>query len=105
MLDLDRVEADSQIHGIAALGGQNIGQLINKLLPYLFGVVGLILLLYLLWGGFALMTSHGDAKSVEAAKTKITHAVIGFAIIFLSYWLIQLLGMIFGIKQFQQVLP
>lgn len=77
----------------------NLGEIINATIPFLFGIAGLILLLYLLWGGFMLMTSQGDAKGVEAAKTKITHAVIGFVIIFIGYWLVQLLGLITGVGQ------
>lgn len=105
MLNITDVENKSGVPGISALGQEDLGKLINFLLPYLFGISGLILLLYLLWGGFSLMTSQGDAKGVEAAKTKITHAVIGFVIIFISYWLVQFFGLIFGVSQFQQILP
>lgn len=99
MLDITDVENKSGVPGISALGQEDLGKLINFLLPYLFGIAGLILLLYLLWGGFMLMTSQGDAKGVEAAKTKITHAIIGFVIIFIGYWLVQLLGLITGVGQ------
>ena len=49
------------------------------------------------------MLSGGDPKATESAKQKITNAVIGFVIIFVAYWLVQLLGMVLGIAQFKQV--
>lgn len=81
----------------------SLGGIINTVVPYLFGAAGLLLLLYLIWGGFSYMLSGGDPKAVESAKQKITNAVIGFVIIFVAYWLVQILGMVFGITQFQQI--
>lgn len=80
-----------------------LGGIINKVIPILFTLAGLILLLYLLWGGFSLMLSKGDPKAMETAKGKITNAVIGFVIIFVAFWLVQLLGIVFGVKQFGKI--
>lgn len=81
----------------------SLGGIINVVIPYLFGAAGLLLLLYLIWGGFGYMLSGGDPKATESAKQKITNAVIGFVIIFVAYWLVQLLGIVLGITQFQQI--
>ncbi len=76
-----------------------LGTIISALLPYLFALAGLMLLLYLIWGGFSLMTSAGDPKAVEQAKGKVTNALIGFLIIFVSFWLAQILQVIFGLPK------
>jgi hypothetical protein len=76
-----------------------IGNIITNLLPYLFTVAGVILLLYLIYGGFQLMLSRGDPKGMQAAQGKITSAIIGFIIIFIAYWLVQLLGKVLGLTQ------
>jgi hypothetical protein len=76
----------------------NIGSIVSSLVNYLFPLAGLLLLLYLIFGGFSLMTSGGDPKAVQAAKSKITNALIGFIIVFTSYWLVQILGTILGIE-------
>lgn len=78
---------------------KGLAELVSSVIPYLFGAAVLVLLLYLLWGGFTLMMSKGDAKAIEAGKAKITTALTGFVIIFIAYWLVQLLGLVFGIKQ------
>lgn len=77
----------------------DLGFIISSLLPYLFVFAGLALLVYLILGGFQLLTSGGDPKAVDSAKGKITAAVIGFLIIFTSYWLVQILQVIFGLPK------
>lgn len=78
--------------------GQGIGGVFSALLPYVFVLSGLALLLYLIMGGFEMLTSAGDPERVKKAQGKVTHAVIGFVLIFLSYWLVQLFEAILGIE-------
>ncbi len=75
-----------------------VGNIVSEFIKYLFPLAGILLLLYLLFGGFSLMTSGGDPKAVQDAKSKITNALIGFIIIFASYWIVQILGTILGIE-------
>lgn len=76
----------------------NIGDIITKLLPYLFAGAGLLLLLFLLYGGLSLMLSRGDPKAVQSAKDKITGAVVGFVIVFAAYWIVQIVITLLGLK-------
>lgn len=75
-----------------------LADVINKLLPILFSIAGLILFFYLISGGFDLLLSGGDPKKAESAKGKITNAVVGFIIIFIAWWLTQILAKIFALK-------
>lgn len=72
-----------------------LSSLITIALPLIFGIAGLFLFLYLLWGGFDYLTSMGDPKKAEGGKNKITNALIGFVIIFASYWIVQLVDYVF----------
>jgi hypothetical protein len=76
----------------------NIGAIISALLPYLFVLAGIILLFMLIAGGFGLLTSAGNPEKIKAAWARITSALIGFLVIFCSYWLIQILGVILGMN-------
>lgn len=76
----------------------NLASLITNALPILFSIAGVILLLYLLWGGFDYLTSMGDPKKAESGRGKITNAIIGFIIIFAAYWLVQLVDYIFKLR-------
>ena len=82
---------------------KDFGSVISSLLPYLFAGAGLLLLLYLLYGGLSLMLSRGDPKAVQGAKDKITGAVVGFVIVFVAYWLVQIIGTILGIDAFKGI--
>ena len=81
------------------LGGRfnSIGGLISGLLPFIMVIAGLILFVLLIIGGFGLLTSGGNPEKMKVAQGKITSAVIGFVIIFISYWLMRILEMILGI--------
>jgi hypothetical protein len=72
--------------------------IINQLLPYLFTIAGLILFAMLIAGGFQMLTAATNPKAADAGKARITHAIIGFIIIFTAYWLTQIMEIILGIK-------
>jgi len=83
--------------------GKDLGGIVSALLPYLFAGAGLLLLLFLIYGGLSLMLSRGDPKAVQSAKDKITGALVGFIIVFVSYWLVQIMGTILGIEAIQTI--
>jgi len=77
--------------------GLTIGSIFNTLLPYIFTVAGLLLLLYLIYGGYHLIIAAGDQKGLQEARGKIINALTGFVIIFASYWVVKLIGKILGL--------
>ena len=83
--------------------GQPIGAIVSAAVPYFFAIAGFALTIYIVLGGYALMTSKGDERAVAAAKSKITYGIIGFFIVFAAYWVVQILGTILGIKPIQTI--
>lgn len=75
----------------------SLGQIISALLPYIFVFSGLILFLFLIFGGFQLLLSAGNPESVKSGQGKVTGALVGFIIIFVAYWLTEILQIVFGI--------
>ncbi|MBI4433437.1 hypothetical protein HY632_01570 [Candidatus Uhrbacteria bacterium] len=77
--------------GAAATGagaGQQEAQLevvVANIIRISLSLVGILLVAYLVFGGYKWMTSGGESKEVEEAKTIIRNAVIGLAIILLAY--------------------
>ncbi|MFH1961228.1 MAG: hypothetical protein ABIJ38_03295 [Patescibacteria group bacterium] len=59
-------------------------------------IAGLILLGTLIIGAIAYMTSAGDEKVLTKAKQQMTNAVVGFVILVMSYWVVRIIGTIFG---------
>lgn len=74
--------------------------LITLLVKNAFTIAGLILLVLIIAGGFMMIASagSGDQKQAATAKTLITDALIGFLVIFLSYFIIQIVEVITGLK-------
>ena len=66
------------------------GEIISDLLPYIYVITGLILLVMLISGGLGLMTAAGNPDKMKAGYGKISNALIGFLIIFISYFVVQL---------------
>lgn len=79
-------------------GNSNLGDIISAFLPYIFIIAGLTLFILLIIGGFGLLISGGSPDKMKAAQGKITSAVIGFVIIFISYWLARILEILLGIS-------
>ncbi|KKS83938.1 MAG: hypothetical protein UV59_C0029G0010 [Candidatus Gottesmanbacteria bacterium GW2011_GWA1_43_11] len=78
-----------------ASGVIRLGSIISCLLPYVYAFAGVGLLLFLMAAGFSYLTSAGDAKKAEAAKGKLTAAVIGFIIIVVAFWVTQIVNTVF----------
>jgi uncharacterized membrane protein len=76
----------------------NIGDFISQsIIPNVLMVAGLLLFFLIILGGFTLITNAGNPdKQKEGAKT-LSYALLGFVIIFTSYWIMQILGIITGI--------
>lgn len=65
----------------------NLAGFINRLIKFALGIVGAILLATFIYGGGSWMIAS-DPKEVQAAKTTLKNAVIGMAIVSLSYTIV-----------------
>ena len=74
------------------------GGIISRILEFSFPLAGLILFIMLFWGGFEILYGSSTSKSMEAGKNRITSAIIGFFLLFASFWIIQILEVVLGIK-------
>lgn len=83
--------------------GGTLGDIVSGLLPYIFFFAGFALLLYLIYGGYMLLTSAGDSKKIAGAKGVLTNAIIGFVVIFVAFWLVQIIAIILGLDPILQV--
>lgn len=55
------------------------------LIQAVLGMVGVVFLLLIIWGGFSWMTSGGNEQKITAAKQVIIGAVVGLVIIMAAY--------------------
>lgn len=86
--------------GIAQAGSafQTIGGFVSAVLPNVFIISGIILLLLLLFGGLTTIINADNPEAQDKGKQAITSALIGFLIIFASYWIIQIIQVLTGVN-------
>jgi len=75
----------------------SLGTIIGSLVQLIFVIAILAALMYLVYGGFRWLVSSGDKTQVSSAREHIVAAVIGLIIIFLSYFILNLLLTFFGL--------
>lgn len=61
------------------------GAFIAKVVSYIMGFIGVVLIVVIIYGGFLYMTSRGNEKQLETAKNVLTYAIVGIVIVFASY--------------------
>jgi hypothetical protein len=76
----------------------NLGSIFSELLKYVLVAAGLYLFAQLVLGGIDLMFAAGEPGKIKSAGDRITNAFIGFIIIFVSYFIVQIVQLVLGIK-------
>lgn len=71
--------------GQAGLQSQDPRDTIFSIIRSALSLLGIVFILLTIYAGFLWMTAGGDEGNIDKAKSILTAAVIGLAIIFLSY--------------------
>lgn len=74
-----------------------VGTLIANALTIIFVVAALLVLAFLIMGAFQWITSGGDKDAVGKARSRITHALIGLAILALAFLITRVVGQVVNI--------
>jgi hypothetical protein len=70
--------------------------IISNVISMLFAIGGLGVLVYFVWGAVDWIFSGGDKEKVSNARKKMTNAIIGLALLSLSYVIINIVGEVVG---------
>ena len=76
-----------------------VGDIVSMFLNIAFVLSGIVLLFFFILGGIGLIGGAGqdNPQKAEQSKKTITSALIGFVIVFASYWIVKLIGKLVGI--------
>lgn len=79
---------------------QTVGGLVTVLLRNIYVLAGVLLFVLLIVGGLGIImgAGSGDAKKTEHGHQALSKALIGFLVIFASYWIIQIIQVITGLN-------
>jgi hypothetical protein len=73
------------------------GRLISRILLFAFPLAGIILFVMLVWAGFEMVMGAASKKSLDAGRQRATAAILGFLLLFASFWIVQLLEILFNV--------
>lgn len=74
------------------------GGIITEILDFAFPIAGLILFVMITWGGFEMLSEAATKKSIDAGRNRVQAAIIGFIILFVSYWIVRVLEYLFNVN-------
>ena len=80
---LEQLEETAEVANIK--GEENLPVVIGKMVGIALGLLGLILVIYLIIGGVMWMTSGGNEDRVKRAQSLIRNAIIGLVVVVLAY--------------------
>lgn len=83
----------------------SLGSILGFVITIMFIIAVLIALAFLILGGIKWITSGGDKGGVENARNQIIAAVVGLIIVFLSFFILNLVLGAFGLSLFDLKLP
>lgn len=63
-------------------------QIISNIIKFILGLVGVLALIFFIYGGITWITSAGNAEQVKKGKSTLIWAVMGLIICFLAYSLV-----------------
>ncbi len=77
-----------------------VGSLVSTVVSNAYILAGILFLVLFIWGGLNVIGSAGSSDPQQAAKgwKIITAAGVGFLIIFASYWIIKIIGVVTGLR-------
>lgn len=67
------------------LGTADLKDTVVNIINWVLGLLGIVAVIMILWGGFTWLTAAGNEEKVEKAREVISAAVIGLVIILLAW--------------------
>ncbi|MFH1602176.1 MAG: hypothetical protein ABIB61_04450 [Candidatus Shapirobacteria bacterium] len=76
----------------------DIAGVFTELWKYIIPLAGIIMLVMIIFGGFEMMVSGGNPEKVASGRSRVMMGIVGFVVVFLSWFIIRAIEVIFGIS-------
>ena len=86
-------------------GVKDIGQLLSAGIQVALIIAAILAFAFLVWGGIQWIVSGGDKTNTQAARDRITMALVGLGIVAAAWALMKIIGYFFGIDVFNFNIP
>ena len=84
--------------GVGSLG---VSKFFNNLISLIYIIAAIVFVFMIIFGALQWLTSGGDKDAVKAARDRIIHAIVGFAILAAAFAIIKLVGTFTGFTFFK----
>ena len=74
---------------------------LSVVLRNVFVIAGIILFIFIVVGGLGMILNAGNAEKLKNSSKTLSSAVIGFSILFSSFWVIRIIEFLTGINLIQ----
>ena len=75
----------TEVYGSTTADSGDLTYVVGSIISVALSVLGIVLLIFMLYGGFLWMTAGGDAEQVKKAKTIMINSVVGLIILLAAY--------------------
>jgi len=86
-------------------GVKDIGKFLSAGIQVAMIIAAILTFAFLVWGGIQWILSGGDKTQTQAARDRITMALVGLAIVAAAWALMKVIGYFFGVDVFQFTIP
>ncbi|AKM79857.1 TPA: hypothetical protein DEQ95_05605 [Candidatus Beckwithbacteria bacterium] len=86
-------------------GIKDISKLLSGLIQVAMIIAAILTFAFLVWGGIQWILSGGDKQQTQAARDRITMALVGLGIVAAAWALMKVIGFFFGIDVFSFNIP
>lgn len=92
-----------QFKALCDLTTTDFGQVLGQLVTFAFIVAVVIALAFLIYGGIKWIVSGGDKTALEEARNHIVASIVGLVIVFLVYFILNLVVQFFTGEGLQKI--
>lgn len=86
-------------------GVKDIGKLLSAGIQVAMIIASILTFAFLVWGGIQWILSGGDKTQTQAARDRITMALVGLGIVAAAWALMKVIGFFFGVDVFNFQIP
>ncbi len=86
-------------------GVKDIGNLLSAGIQVSVIIAAILTFTFLVWGGIQWILSGGDKTQTQAARDRITMALVGLGIVAAAWALMKVIGYFFGVDVFNFAIP
>lgn len=101
----EKIDLQKNMGDFSSLTALTIPALISGLIKLALVVAAIVFFFILVIGGIQWIASGGDKAQTEAARNRITAALVGLVIVFAAWAIVALIQTFFNINIFQLTLP